>query len=161
MVCEESRTRACDCRLARLISYIHSTSGNRQYCHVGNTAERCSLELSQDSDFARDLEDSNSTSGGVLCIFVRLNFVPISWTCKKQTAVSHSSTESQVISMDAGERMDGIPAVDIWYLVLDILHSSPTPIGKGKLDAMPFQKYPQNAREIAPSHVGRKVFATD
>ena len=30
--------------------------------------------------------------------------------CKKQTSVSHSSTEAEVISLDAGLRMDGIPA---------------------------------------------------
>ena len=28
-------TRACDRRLARLISYIHHTCGFKQYCHVG------------------------------------------------------------------------------------------------------------------------------
>ena len=31
-------TRACHKRLALLISYIHNTSGYRQYCHVGKTA---------------------------------------------------------------------------------------------------------------------------
>ena len=30
----------------------------------------------------------------------------ISWTCKKQIAVSHSSIEAEVISLDAGVRMD-------------------------------------------------------
>ena len=30
-------TRACDKRLARLISCIHCTHGNMQCCHVGNT----------------------------------------------------------------------------------------------------------------------------
>ena len=34
-------TRACDKRLARLISYIHHTSDNIQYCHVGSTAQHC------------------------------------------------------------------------------------------------------------------------
>ena len=63
------RTKSCDKRLARLISYIHHTCEYRQYCHVGNTAKRCRSGLFQDSDFARDLEDSKSTSGGVLCIF--------------------------------------------------------------------------------------------
>ena len=29
-------------------------------------------------------------------------FVPISWMCKKQTAVSHSSTESEIISLATG-----------------------------------------------------------
>ena len=50
-------TQACDRRLARLISYIHHTSGFRQYCHVGNTAQHCRLGSFQDSDFAGDLED--------------------------------------------------------------------------------------------------------
>ena len=56
-------TRACEKRLVRLISYIHHTSEFRQNCHVGNTAQQCRLGLFQDSDFARDLEDSKSTSG--------------------------------------------------------------------------------------------------
>ena len=37
-------TRACDKRLARLISYIHFTSEYKQYCHVGNTAQQCRLD---------------------------------------------------------------------------------------------------------------------
>ena len=57
------RTRACDNRLARLISYIHWTSGYKQYCHVENTAQQSRLGLFQDSDFAADQEDSKSTSG--------------------------------------------------------------------------------------------------
>ena len=56
-------TRACDKRLARLISNIHHTCEHRQYCHVENTAQQCRLGLFQDSDFAGDLEDSKSTSG--------------------------------------------------------------------------------------------------
>ena len=55
-----------------------------------------------------------STSGGVLCIVGSHTFVPITWVCKKQTSVSHSSTEAEVISLDAGLRMDGIPALDLW-----------------------------------------------
>ena len=72
------------------------------------------LGLFQDSDFAGDLEDSESTSGGTLCIFGSHTFVPISWMFKKQTSVSHSSTEPDIISLDAGLRMDGTPALDLW-----------------------------------------------
>ena len=50
-------TRACDKRVARLISHIHHISELKHYCHAGNTAQQRSLELFQDSDFARDLED--------------------------------------------------------------------------------------------------------
>ena len=46
----------------------------RQYCHVGNTAKQCRLGLFQDSDFAGDLEDSKSTSGGTLCNFRKSYF---------------------------------------------------------------------------------------
>ena len=43
---------------------------------------------------------------------------PLIWMCKKQTSVSHSSTESEVISLDAGSRMDGKLALDLWVWVL-------------------------------------------
>ena len=114
-------TKVCDKRLNRLISYIHHTCDYEQYCYVGNTAERCRLGLFQDSDFAGDLEETNSTSGGTLCFFGSHTFVPISWMCKKQTSVSHSSTESEIISLDAGLRLDGIPALDLCDLVVSVL----------------------------------------
>ena len=125
-------TKAYDKRLACLISYILHTFEYRQYCYVGNTAQQCRLGLYQDSDFAGDLEDSKSTSGGILCIFGSQTFVSISWMCKKQTSVSHSSTEAEVISLDAGLRMDGIPALDLWDLVIEVFHSSPNQTNKIK-----------------------------
>ena len=78
------------------------------------------LGLFQDSDFAEDLEDSKSTSGGTLCIFGSHTFVPIGWMCKKQTSVSQSSKELEIISLDA--RLDGIPALDLWDLIVAFLH---------------------------------------
>ena len=44
--------------------------------------------------------------------------------CKKQTAVSHSSTESEVIPLDAGLRMDGLLALDLWDIVIEVLRST-------------------------------------
>ena len=114
-------TKACDKRLCRLISYIHHTCDYKQYCHVGNTAKQCRLGLFQDSDFAGDLEDSKSTSGGTLCVFGSHTFAPISWMCKKQTSVSHSSTEAEIISLDAGLRLDGLSALDLWDLIVAVL----------------------------------------
>ena len=74
-------------------------------------------------DFARDLEDSKSTSGGTLCIFGSHTFVPICWMCKKQTAVSHSSTESEIISLDTGLRLDGLPALELWDPIVSVFGS--------------------------------------
>ena len=52
--------------------------------------------------------------------------------CKKQTSVSHSYTEVEVISLDAGLCMDGIPALDLWDLVIEVFHSSPNQNNKTK-----------------------------
>ena len=82
------------------------------------------LGLFQDSDFARDFEDSKSTSGGTLCVFGSHTFVPIGWMCKKQTSVLHSSTESEIISLDAGLRLDGIPALGLWDLIVSVLRNT-------------------------------------
>ena len=87
---------------------------------MGNTAKQCRLGLFQDSDFAGDLEDSKSTSGGTLCVFGSHTFVPISWMCKKQTAVSHSLTESEIISMDTRLRLNGLPALELWDLIVSV-----------------------------------------
>ena len=43
--------------------------------------------------------------------------------CKKQTAVSNSSTESEIISLDAGLRLDGLPALELWDLIVSVLGS--------------------------------------
>ena len=64
-------------------------------CHVGNTAHQCRWGLFQDSDFAGDLEDSKSEAN---------------------VSVSES-TESEVLSLDAGLPMDGIRALELWDLV--------------------------------------------
>ena len=50
--------------------------------------------------------------------------IPISWICKKQTSVSHSSTESEIISLDAGLRMDGLLSLDLWDLVIEVLRTT-------------------------------------
>ena len=43
--------------------------------------------------------------------------------CKKQTAVSRSSTDAEVISLDTGLRMEGLPAVKLLDTVIDVLES--------------------------------------
>ena len=48
------------------------------------------------------------------CVYLDVTtFVPKSWMCKKQTSVSHCSTEAEIIPLDAGLCMDGIPALDL------------------------------------------------
>ena len=51
-------------------------------------------------------------------------FVPVGWSCKEQAAVSHSSTEAETISLDAGLSLGGIPALKLWDLVTDVFKNS-------------------------------------
>ena len=64
------------------------------------------------------LRTQNPLLEGTLCVFGSHTFVPRSWMCKKQTSASQSSTESEIISLDAGLRLDGIPALDLWDLIV-------------------------------------------
>ena len=43
--------------------------------------------------------------------------------CKTQTSVSHISTEAEIIPLDGSLRMDGIPALTLWYLAIELFHS--------------------------------------
>ena len=120
---------------------------------MGNTAKQCRLGLSQDSDFAGDLEDSESTSDGTLCVFGGDTFVPIGWMCKKQTSVSHCSTESGIISLDAGLGLDGIPALDLWDLIVAVLENT-NQSNKARRDLS------MNKREVrSPPHTIQKTQA--
>ena len=124
------RTRACDRRLARLISYVHGTSCYCQSC--GKHSTTMQTWIVSRLWFCGRREDSKSTSLGVLCIFGSHTFVPTSWMCKKQTSVSHRSTEAEIISPDAGLRMDGIPALTLWDLVIQVFHYVPNRTGGPK-----------------------------
>ena len=43
--------------------------------------------------------------------------------CKKQTAVSLSSTESEINSLDTGLRLDGLPALELWDLIVSVFEN--------------------------------------
>ena len=98
-------TKACDKRLARLISDIHHTCEYQQYCYVGNTAKQCRLVLFH----------SKSTSGGILCIFGSRKFVPM---CKKQILVPHGDWLFDRIILDSKIQ---IRYIDTKHQLADIL----------------------------------------
>ena len=87
---------------------------------VGNTAQHFRLGLFQDSDFAGDFEDSKSTSETVLCIFGSRTFCPHQLDVQE----TNVSTQSEIISLDAGLRRDGLLALDLWDVVIEVLRST-------------------------------------
>ena len=66
-----------------------------------------------DAGFAGDLTDSKSTSGGLLALVGPHTFVPLSWTCRKQACVSHSTTEAEMVAAFLGMSQEGLPLKDL------------------------------------------------
>ena len=114
-------TKACDKRLCRLISYIHHTCEYKQNCYVGNTANFADWDCFKAPIFQKILRIQNLRQVEHCAFLGSHTFVPISWMCKKQTSVTHSSTESEIISLDAGLVLDGISALDLWDLIVAVL----------------------------------------
>ena len=114
-------TKACDKRLNRLISYIHHTCKYKQYCYVGNTAKHADWDFFK-TPILREISRIQNLLRVEHCAFFGSHtLIPTSWMCKTQTSVSHSSTESEIISLDAGLRLDGIPALVLWDLIVSVL----------------------------------------
>ena len=101
---------------------IHSSRIQLQYCHVGNQATDCKLGLFQDAKFAG--HDRFNINLRRCSVYIWITYVCANFfmACKKQTGVSHSNTEAEIISLDAGLRMEGIPAMNLWDTVIDSLH---------------------------------------
>ena len=116
-----------DVQMHRLACYLKSTLSYRQYAWVGDKSEDLHLHLYTDADLASDPEDSISTSGAYFALVGPSTHVPLGHRCKKQTAVSHSSAEAEVISLDAGLRMEGLPALLFWDLVIDVFSPKKKP----------------------------------
>ena len=100
--------------------------------------------------FADGLEDTKSTTGAVLCLVGPRAFVNLGWVCRKQGAVSHSPIESEVISLESSLRLEGLPALLVWDVILKTLNP------KVRGDADKARGDPCAARFQTPRGKGKK-----
>ena len=49
------------------------------------------------------------------------NFVDV----QEQGCVSHSSAESEIVALDMGLRLDGLPAMTLWDTIIQVLEPIP------------------------------------
>ena len=98
------------------INFIHSSHKwlPTIYCHVGNTAQHCRIGYIPRLWICWRLWGLEINLGESLMYFGKPNILSplVGWMCKKQTSVSLSSAESEIISLYAGLRTDGLPALD-------------------------------------------------
>ena len=155
-------TVACDTRLHRLISFIYHHKDSVIKSWLGNKASACKLMLFCYASFAIDLKDSKSTSGSLLCLVGSHTFCPITWMCKKQGCVSHSSTESEIDALDMGLRLDDLPAMTLWDMIIHVLEPLPEAIVNksdesttraDKLNVLPADTHELMMVDFVPSNV--------
>ena len=93
---------------------MHSTPDLKLIGQVADGAELLELALYVDADFAGDRTDAKSSSGGYLVLKGPNTFFPLSWVSKKQTSVSRSTTEAELISMAYSLYHEALPMLTLW-----------------------------------------------
>ncbi len=86
---------------------------------IGDSPDKLQLGLFSDADFAGDRADMRSTSGVFLALYGDHSFFPLSGQSKKQTAVSHSTVEAEIVAADHAIRSSGLPALQLWERLLN------------------------------------------
>ena len=64
------------------------------------------------------IETTQSTSGVFLCLVGPCSFIPLAGISKKQTSVSKSTPEAEIVALDHGVSKEGIPALALWTKIL-------------------------------------------
>ena len=76
-------TRACDKRLHRLVSYMHSTRDKNLEGLVGDSPMKGDLNVYSDASYADEVATSKSTSASFIALVGPNTFAPITALCKK------------------------------------------------------------------------------
>ena len=105
-------------RLKVIMRYISRTKDLRQVGWCGDLTAALTLSAFADADFAGDMDTSKSTSGGCMLISGPHTSFMLSAVSKKQTVVSHSTPEAELVAAEHVLRTVLIPALDLWQLVL-------------------------------------------
>ena len=103
----------------RLSPGINSTLDLNLYGWVGDPPHMLDIVLYCDADLAGDRTDSKSTSGMFMCLLGPRTFMPLNAMSKKQTSVSKSTPEAEIVSLDHAIYKHGLPALDLWECVMN------------------------------------------
>lgn len=116
---------------------------------LGDAIKDLWLAVYSDASFAGDTGDSKSTTGWLLCLVGPKSFVPLNWLCKKQTVVSHSSTEAEIVALDTMIHMEGTPTLNLWSQVVDVVNGTANSgvVAKSKSESA-YRKYDSVSLEL-------------
>ena len=116
-------TKACDKRLSRFISYIHHTCDYKQYCPCGKHGKTMHIGTVSRTPILQEILRIQSLHQVEHCAFSEaIRLFKSVWMCKKQTSVSYSSTESEIMSFEF--RMKDGRYTRAWFMGSDRRSSS-------------------------------------
>ena len=98
--------------------YIESSLDHDQIGYIGDNPVDLRLALFVDADFAGDRADMKSTTGVYLALVGPNSHYPLGFLSKKHSACAHSTVEAELIAADTGVRLEGIPAMGLWRILL-------------------------------------------
>ena len=113
-------TRECDLKLYRLMCFIQGSLKVRMTGWIGDPVSALGVHLFADADFAGCPKTSRSTSGMHLSVMGPSSVWPVAGQSKKQTCVSHSTPEAEIVSADHAVRMHGVPALSLFERLLGL-----------------------------------------
>ena len=111
--------RHCDKAIHRLFCYINCTYHHRHTAWIGDDMSSLSLHVYADADFAGCRRTQKSTSGGHMCLEGERSYFPLANSSKRQSAVSQSTPEAEIVAADHALRILGVSALDIWELIFN------------------------------------------
>ena len=104
--------------LHHLMCYVHHTKHWRMVGWVGDSMDDVHLALYADADFAGCVESLRSTSGGHLDLQGPNTRFPLSGSSKRQSCVSHSTPEAEIVAADVAMRATCLPALKLLQRIL-------------------------------------------
>ena len=108
----------CDKRLHRLICYVKLSLDLRLKGRIGDASDKLVFFYS-DADFVGDKESSKPTTGIFMALTGPRILFSMNGVSKKQICASHSTPEAEVVAAHAAVRLEGLPALQLWDIVLE------------------------------------------
>jgi hypothetical protein len=116
--CTTKWTHQCDRDLHRLICYINTTKEHAMIGWCGDPSEALELRVCADADFAGCVRTMRSTTGVILAVTGPNARMILNGVSKRQTAVSHSTPEAEIVTADYAMRAEGMPALTLLETIL-------------------------------------------
>ena len=86
--------------------------------YVGDSQDKLEIRCYTDADLAGDKLTKKSTTGIFIVLVGPNTWFPLVGVSTKQTAVSHASTESELVGADHGVRKECLAMLDLWDVLL-------------------------------------------